>query len=878
MTPIQQLMLGVGAKKKTYMDDVFSTYLFRGNATSRSITNGIDLSGEGGMTWIKNRDATSGQDIFDTVRGTGKRLTAESNAAQSNAGNCVNAFNSNGFGLGTDSMTNTNNEDYASWTFRKAPGFFDVVTYTGDDNTSQQISHSLGCVPGMFMVKCTSETQSWAVYHRTTGNTKGLYLNGVGGGDTSSGFWNNTSATSTHFTVSDADPGAFTTNKNNATYVAYLFAGGESTAATARSVEFDSTFPGDDLKIASSSDFEYGTGDFTWEAYVKPTDLSTSNRYVLNHKTASGLIGGIYIHLSNQCLAYENASGSGDTILANRKIYKGQWTHVAVSRNSNVTRLFQNGLLVGTGTHDDYSFPATDFYVGINSSGGGGGFDGNISNVRIIKGTGLYTSPFKPPTEPLTNVTNTKLLCCNNSSVTGSTVTPGTITSEGNTPTASTDSPFDDPAAFTFGENGDQGIIKCGSYTGSGSVGMEVNVGWEPQWILLKRTAATANWVLADNIRGISNADNDSWLYPNTNAAELASADILELTSDGFKVISNGTYFNNDGDTYIWMAIRRPDGYVGKPADAGTDVFSMDTGNSSSTTPAFDSNFVVDMFLHQKPASAGLDWRLTTRFNASDKLPPNTAAAESDESPNNEMDSNVGVGRNYDSDWQAWMWKRHAGFDVVAYKGNGMQNTGHYHNLSKTPEMIWTKNRDSTGGGTDEAWVVWHKNLGADGSNVNNQFMRLNTNDDEMGNNNIYGGSNATAPTATHWTTGEHETVNDSNYNYIAMLFASVSGISKVGSYTGTGVNSSPYGPSISLDFQPRFIMIKNASNTADWGIWDSSRSLGSETSQRLLLNTTAAQYGVTWIRDVNSSGFKIYNDDHEINTNNETYIYYAHA
>ena len=53
---IQQLLLGVGASKKTYMDDVFSTYLYKGDGTSgRTITNNIDVSGEGAMVWVKNR-------------------------------------------------------------------------------------------------------------------------------------------------------------------------------------------------------------------------------------------------------------------------------------------------------------------------------------------------------------------------------------------------------------------------------------------------------------------------------------------------------------------------------------------------------------------------------------------------------------------------------------------------------------------------------------------------------------------------------------------------------------------------------------------------------------------------------------------------------
>ena len=120
--------------------------------------------------------------------------------------------------------------------------------------------------------------------------------------------------------------------------------------------------------------------------------------------------------------------------------------------------MFINGTEVDSATDNtNYDIDPTDITIGdrYNNSAASQWFNGNISNVRIVKGTAVYTSSFRPLTEPLTNVTNTKLLCCNNSSVTGSTVTPGTIAPANNTPTASTDNPFDDSDGFKFGADSD---------------------------------------------------------------------------------------------------------------------------------------------------------------------------------------------------------------------------------------------------------------------------------------------------------------------------------------------------------------------------------------------------------------------------------------
>ena len=203
MDPItQQVVLATAgaaaAGDPTYVDDVFSTYLYTGTGSTRTITNGIDLSGEGGLVWIKSRDSGSlNHHLYDTERGATKFLMSNSTSAEiTSITDNLTQFNSNGFDLGAWMDVNNSGLTFASWTFRKAPGFFDVVTYTGT-GSAQNISHSLGSVPGMILVKSnSSDGTNWMVYHRSLGGTKNLYLNGTAPAATNSAPWNDTAPTS----------------------------------------------------------------------------------------------------------------------------------------------------------------------------------------------------------------------------------------------------------------------------------------------------------------------------------------------------------------------------------------------------------------------------------------------------------------------------------------------------------------------------------------------------------------------------------------------------------------------------------------------------------------------------------------------------------
>jgi len=144
----------------TYIEDVFSTYLYTGNGSTQTITNGIDLSTKGGMVWTKSRSNAQNNWIFDTSRGPNSPLMPNSNIGVSD--NYTTYFSpatnivlgtTTGYSIGTGTGgLNTNNFTYVGWTFRKQPKFFDIVTYTGT-GSARTITHNLGSVPGCIIVK-----------------------------------------------------------------------------------------------------------------------------------------------------------------------------------------------------------------------------------------------------------------------------------------------------------------------------------------------------------------------------------------------------------------------------------------------------------------------------------------------------------------------------------------------------------------------------------------------------------------------------------------------------------------------------------------------------------------------------------------------------
>jgi hypothetical protein len=392
------------------------------------------------------------------------------------------------------------------------------------------------------------------------------------------------------------------------------------------------------------------------------------------------------------------------------------------------------------------------------------------------------------------------------------------------------------------GEN-DDGMIACGSYTGNGSDdGPDINLGWEAQYVLLKRSNSYSGWNILDTMRGMT-VGEDKYFEANSSGAELG-ATAVRPTPNGFKLQLNSPQWNGSGDTFIYMAIRAP---MMKEPESATEVFAIDTRNSVSTNPPlFLSGFPVDLAM-QRNTGNGQTTNIYDRLRGAYKLPSHATNAESS-NPIAEMDYSDGwnseTGMSANTSTLSYMFKRAKGFfDVVAYSGGG---TTVKHSLGVVPEMLIIKNRTGTG----RNWWVAHKHMNG-GTDWWDYNMFLNLTNAEVADG---GGSAFTSePTSDEFALlyGKGES-NASGVNYIAYLFATLAGVSKVGSYTGT---SAAHTVDCGFSNGARFVLIKGTNHGSNWMLFDSTRGITSGNDALLQLNETEAESSANYL-DPHSSGF----------------------
>jgi hypothetical protein len=208
--------------------------------------------------------------------------------------------------------------------------------------------------------------------------------------------------------------------------------GSKLAKVTDGAVSFDGS--GDYLTAGQSEDYNFGTGSFTIECFAYFNNITSSQDITdfTNNASATGSPGGQFYFSSSGGGTLQWYESSTAYAAAAGKIIPKKWHHLAVVKNSsgNTIKIYIDGKEEGSSSHTETSGTnAGSLRIGLQ---GATYFNGFLSNLRVIKGTALYTSNFTPPTRTLTNVTNTKLLCCqSNTSATEGAVKPGTITANG---------------------------------------------------------------------------------------------------------------------------------------------------------------------------------------------------------------------------------------------------------------------------------------------------------------------------------------------------------------------------------------------------------------------------------------------------------------
>jgi hypothetical protein len=433
-----------------------------------------------------------------------------------------------------------------------------------------------------------------------------------------------------------------------------------------------------------------------------------------------------------------------------------------------------------------------------------------------------------------------------------------------------------------FGLTGTDNVISCGSYTGNGSSTRPViTLGYEPQWVMVKRTDSTSDWFMLDIMRGIPNtpgvAAGSAYLFANTSAAEdSAFAPFAALSATGFSLLTSNANLNASGGSYIYIAIRR--GPMKVPTDA-TKVYSATTNAGTGANKTITTNFPVDLSI-QSALSAAVHV-FTDRLrgggvNVSPRLYSQFTDAETNTSGGRGIlfDSNTSITNtsNYinasgDNYIYYGMQRAPSFFDEVCYTGTGVAGATFSHNLGVAPEMMIVKGRDSA-----YNWSVYHTGLTSAG-----YVIALNANEAQYANNNAW---NSTAPTSTVFSVGGSGSItNTSAKTYVAYFFATAAGVSKVGKYTGTGATQT-----ISCGFTggARFVLIKRIDGAeftpnGSWYVWDTARGMVSGTDPKLALNSTAAESNANWVYTT-TGGFQIVTSDASVNASGGSYIFLSVA
>ena len=815
---------------RQYIEEIFATYTYQGTGATLAITNGVKNPA---VVITKSRDnaagggAVQGHFLWDVASDTYLN-TSNTNGSAAASGQMQS--NASGFTINsTGAAVNYNGGKFASLAFAEATRFLKRVVVSHTNGASDTVDLSSLSAVGMVMVKRTSGTGSWLVWHKDQTAGKLTYLEQTTAETTDASL----SVSGTNLTLASTLPTgtylllAWADDQTlNGLIRCGSYVGGMAEVSTTVTSSGTLSLPLNTMLLAVTATGGTG-GDNSWYDPGQPYIAPTPERYSIWRWSS----GGWFSTFRN----YDPGYPTSDSTPAQLVVPYNQ------SVPSTATTYSQTGPNGGIWTINEHNWNVYLYFMGnpydpgqpyIAPSSGGGPYYGATTSLTIGGVTTNYLGGLNAPATP---VFQSFLL---------------------------TGIAQDIPYSMGYG-----GSIKF-TYSTPSAV-TDVNLGWEPQCVLI-RNLAGGNWVLMDNSRGLTADGINQLLYLNSVNPEVANTPAIAIHSKGFTVSSGNADFGTNGQKYEYMAIRRPN----KTPTSGNQVYNAiaRTGNSALTTVS-GVGFTFDVMLScvRNPNGGSVKRDLYDRFRGPQKCLSLLSGAGETASvaissftmdgfitPSNDQSVNASP-----STYIYYFFKRAPGvFDEVDWTqtvpASPYQAQSITHSLGVAPELVISKCRDNT---SSKSWMVTGSVLGL------NKYLLL----------------ESTAAVATDTVLSAD---NSSNFyaqavdvlgkHYTSLLFVSCNGVSKVGTYTGNG-GTKP----IDCGFAAgaRFVMIKRIDSAGDWYVWDTVRGITANEDPHLSLNTTATEVITDDSVDPYAAGFYVNQlAATQINVNAASYLFVAFA
>jgi len=885
----------------------FNTVTYTGDGTAgRAVTVGFQPD----YVWIKTRNNANSWTNTDSTRGVNAILSSNANASESTFDSSwrssygqIASFTSTGFTVNAGSASgnfNTSGSNYVAFCWKANGGTtssntdgsitstvqantgagFSVVSYSGTGSTGTY-GHGLSSSPDLIITKRRDAVEGWLVWSSSLSASNYMYLNSTGAAGTDTNAYKTISSTTNQIGTD------VTVNTSGGSYISYCY---HSVAGYSKMGTYTGTGSTQNIETGFEVEFLLIKGSsFTTDWMIYDKKRSGKNYLIASSSSAEGaaanplvsfLSNGFQVHTSNS----ENKSGETFIYMAfaadpdteaptlassfNAELYTGNGGTQSITGlgfSPNLTWIKDRSATFGHRLIDSVSGPNN--YVESSSSssqqgaGGNGlstfdadGFTLGSGNAHNKSGDDFISWNWKAddneptifsPSQTVADIKSTNLTLDLN-------LANGSYSGYGNdlTDLSSAGETFSRSSAGNIKEGfGGYYIDLEGNdqyWTSDTSVatttGNDITIEF---WIRSESPSQNsyANIIDANHGTAVSGSSGQGWVI-QMRASNYNSYYFAYYDGSTYQSNSDSELFTLTNNEWTHIAIVK----------SGTSVQAYKNGSAGSSWTAGNANLA---YPNQKirlgqwisAASRGFNGSLAQVRFYSDALSSSEVTAN--------YNATKGLFTTIESTVSA---NAAAGFSIVKYEGNGTSSARVSHGLSSTPEMIIVKELDGS-----SSWQVHHTGLSA------NNVLLLNSTSAEANPSTDFnnGGLGTVNATTFGFVSGVTDTnnVNQSGLGYIAYCFHSVSGYSKIGSYSGTGSEQL-----INTGFAVDFVLIKSSTTTQNWMLYDNVRG----DSKYLIADSNGAEGSpASNLCTFESNGFKVYSSNSE-NQNGQTYIYMA--